>query len=391
MQIGDMLDRKGHRVYAVRPEWTVREAAAQIAQHNIGTTIVTDADGKLVGILSERDLVRLLAEDGAKLFDRCVGGVMTASVVTCGPATTVREALSLMASHRIRHLPVVKDGAVLGLISIRDVLELRLESLEENFASLLRGKREATQTSRAVERATRGKAEFVAGLAGKLTPALHKILDLAEELANALAEQPGAADQLRDLQDIDGNGRAALETLDRAVALTQLQSREREPAAECVALPELIAAAVGALRDAAMRKGVSVAIDAPETIPPLSADRRMVKEMLHQLLGNAVKFTPSGGTVALGCAADREGGVRVSVADTGIGMAPEQIADATRPFHRAEQLTTRSAAGIGLALVDAMMRAHRGTLTLESRLGVGTTATLHFPPPAIARHAEAAD
>ena len=393
MQIGDMLDRKGHQVYAVSPESTVRDAATQIAEHNIGSTVVTDAEGKLVGILSERDLVRLLAEHGDDLLDRCVGGVMTAAVVTCGPETTVHAALSLMASHRIRHVPVVRDDAVVGLISIRDVLEFRLESLEENFASLLRGKREAAQASRAAERAERAKAEFVAGLAGKMTPALHKILDLATYLANAVAEQPDSADQLRDLQDIDANGRAALDTLERAVALTQLQSRAREPALECVALAELIAAAARAARERATAKGVSIIVsEATPAVPPIAADRRMVKEMLHQLLSNAIKFTPSGGAVTIGGTADGEGGVRVSVADAGVGMTPEQITNATRPFHRAEQLTTRSGAGIGLALVDAMIRAHHGALAVESRLGIGTTATLRFPPaPAAAHHAEAAD
>jgi signal transduction histidine kinase len=393
MQIGDMLDRKGHQVYAVRPESTVREATAQIAKHNIGSTVVTDAAGKLVGILSERDLVRLLAEHGNALLEQCVSRVMTAAVVTCEPETTIGEALSLMAAHRIRHLPVVRGDAVQGLISIRDVLEFRLESLEENFAALLRGKREAAQASRAVGRAERGKAEFVAGLAGKMIPALHNILDLTADLASAIAERPVAADQLRDLQDIDASGRNALETLDRAVALTQLHSGERVPALVRVELSELIAGAADAARERATTKGVRIVVsEACAAVRPIVADRRMVREMLHQLFGNAVEFTPSGGAVKVDCAMDGEGGVWLSIADAGIGMTPEQIANATRPFYRADELTTHRDAGIGVALVDAMIRAHDGTLLLESRLGIGTTATLRFPPqPAAAPDAEAAD
>jgi signal transduction histidine kinase len=392
MQIGEMLDRKGHQVYAVRPEWTVREAAALIATRNIGATIVSDGAGKLLGIISERDLVRGLSESGAELLDRSVGGIMTASVVTCAPETSVGDALSLMASHRIRHLPVVQDGEVLGLISIRDVLEFRLESLEQNFASLLRGKRDAAQARQAAERAERGKAGFVAGLGGKMTPALHRILDLAGYLAKEMSDKPAGSEHLADLQEIRANGRAALETLDNAVALAQLQSRERLPATESVNLAELVAAAAGLAGDDAMRKGVTIAVAASEAVPRVAADRCMVKQMLHQLLGNAVKFTPSGGAVTVGCAFDRDGGVRVTVGDTGVGMASEQIAKAAQPFHRTESLTMRGDAGIGLALVDAMIRAHRGDLVLESRLGIGTTATLHFPPaPAMAPHAEAAD
>jgi CBS domain-containing protein len=254
MRIGEMLDRKGHQVYAVRPEWTVREAAAVIAARNIGTTIVTDSAGALVGIISERDLVRALAEFGGGVLDRCVGGLMTASVVTCTPDTTVNDALSLMASHRIRHLPVVLDKEVLGLISIRDVLEFRLESLEENFAALLRGKRDASRARQAGEIANRAKTEFLANLSDKMKSALHAIVDRTEYLAKEMSGVPGSRDYLQDLQAIDARGRAVLATLDNAVELSRLQSNEREPAAVNLAVPELIASCIEAVRDWATRR-----------------------------------------------------------------------------------------------------------------------------------------
>jgi signal transduction histidine kinase len=392
MQIGELLDRKGHQIYAVGPDWTVRKAAALIAERNIGATIVTDAAGHLVGIISERDLVRALNEFEGNLLDCRVSGVMTASVVTCAPETSVGDALSLMASHRIRHLPVVREDAVLGLISIRDVLEFRLESLEANFAAVLRGKREAALAYRAAERAERETAAFVAGLGNKLTPALHAILDAAGSLAAGSSDGSDLRDYLSELQAIDANGRAALDTVDNAVALTQLNSHEREPAGERVVLPELIAAAATAVREAALQKGVTIAVAADRATPALVADRRMVKQMLHELLDNAVKFTPAGGTVAVGCEAEHDGGVRATVGDAGIGMTPEQIAKAAQPFQRAAGLTTRSDGGFGLALVDAIMRAHHGTLVIDSRVGIGTTATLHFPPAAaMVNQAEAAD
>jgi signal transduction histidine kinase len=94
-----------------------------------------------------------------------------------------------------------------------------------------------------------------------------------------------------------------------------------------------------------------------------------------------MRFTPAGGTISVAFAPDREGGMRVSVGDSGTGIAPEELAKVTEPFYRAAPGATRdrAGAGLGLALVDAMMLAHGGSLILESRVGIGTTATLHFP------------
>jgi two-component system, cell cycle sensor histidine kinase PleC len=399
MQVGEILDRKGHQVFAVRPEWTLREVAAVIARRNIGTTVVTDPKGGLLGIVSERDIVRALSEAGAGVFELSVGAVMTAAVVTCSPETTVGEALSLMASHRIRHLPVVRDTAVIGLISIRDILEFRLESLEESFAAMLRGKREASISRAADERAQHAKAEFLAGLSDKLKPPLHMIADLADYLGETLFDITGGAGHLPNIAAIGANGRAALEILDNALDLARIDSNEREPSTDDVAVAELIAACVETARATTSDKELTLAVEPGNPVPPLTADRRMLRQMIDQLLSNAIKFTPSGGTVSLACRADTDGGIRIVVTDSGIGMAPEQLAKVTRPFYQIERLTRRTSdsgefgAGLGLALVDAMVRAHHGTLQLESRVGIGTVVTLRFPPPrpTLAEQAEAAD
>jgi CBS domain-containing protein len=131
MQVQEILERKGNQVYLVGPDCSVREAAAKIAAWNIGAVLVSDSKDTLLGIVSERDFLRALNKFGGGVLDLRVGILMTRSVITCAPETTISDALSLMGSHRIRHLPVVRDGQILGLISVRDVLEFRLEVLEE--------------------------------------------------------------------------------------------------------------------------------------------------------------------------------------------------------------------------------------------------------------------
>ena len=161
MHVARILDRKGKQVFAVRPDQPVQEAVAIIAARNIGIALVTDSAGALLGIISERDVIRSLNEFGGSLPQLRVDDLMTRMVVTCTPETSICDALSLMASHRIRHLPVVRDEKILGLISIRDVLELRLESLEDHFAALTRAQQECSRAREKAELANRTKTEFL--------------------------------------------------------------------------------------------------------------------------------------------------------------------------------------------------------------------------------------
>jgi len=131
MQVRDILARKGHQVYSVPPDCLVREAAAMIAARNIGVAVIVNSQGALLGIISERDFLRSLHKIGGNLLKLPVSVLMTGRVITCTPETDARDALSLMGSHRIRHLPVVRDGQILGLISVRDVLKFQLEVREE--------------------------------------------------------------------------------------------------------------------------------------------------------------------------------------------------------------------------------------------------------------------
>src|SRR5512146_2797226 len=145
MYVGEILDRKGSRVFAVRPDERIADAVALFAARNIGSALVIDADGTLAGILSERDITRALSKRECDVLGLPVGELMTRSVITCLPETPVGDALSLMGAHRIRHLPVVRESEILGVISIRDMLEVRVQSLEEHFAALVRAEQEASR------------------------------------------------------------------------------------------------------------------------------------------------------------------------------------------------------------------------------------------------------
>ncbi|MBB6629152.1 CBS domain-containing protein [Nocardioides sp. KIGAM211] len=130
MRIGDVLHAKSsHDVITIEPGATVRDLIALLAQHNVGALIVSTDGATLAGIVSERDVVRRLHDD-AGVLDATVESIMTAVVETCDETSLVDDLMKTMTERRIRHVPVVVDGRISGIISIGDVVKHRIDQLE---------------------------------------------------------------------------------------------------------------------------------------------------------------------------------------------------------------------------------------------------------------------
>jgi CBS domain-containing protein len=129
MHINEVLKNKGDKVVTVSPDMTVRDLVTTLAEHNIGAVVASTPDNPLVGIVSERDIVRGLVS-GPGVLDASISEIMTADVRTAEPAATVEDLMRMMTDHRIRHVPVVSDGTLLGIVSIGDVVKSRIGELE---------------------------------------------------------------------------------------------------------------------------------------------------------------------------------------------------------------------------------------------------------------------
>jgi CBS domain-containing protein len=141
MRISDVLRSKGSTVATVPPGATVGRLVEELAKHNVGALVVVDAEA-VVGIVSERDIVRRLNERGPGLLDARVSEIMTTSVVTCAPTDSVDSLAATMTERRIRHMPVLVDGKLAGIVSIGDVVKSRIGELEsdrEQLASYIAG------------------------------------------------------------------------------------------------------------------------------------------------------------------------------------------------------------------------------------------------------------
>jgi len=131
-----ILQSKGADVFAVSPDDSIADAVSLLNEKNIGAVIVRGKAGDVVGILSERDVVRRLGKTGADAMALRVSECMTANPFTCAPDATVEELMSKMTEKRIRHLPVTQDGRVIGVISIGDVVKRKIEETEREAAAL---------------------------------------------------------------------------------------------------------------------------------------------------------------------------------------------------------------------------------------------------------------
>jgi CBS domain-containing protein len=136
MSVQHILDRKGTNVTTLRPDATIADAAKLLRQKRIGCIVISPDGRRIDGILSERDIAHGLDVHGAAVANMSVTALMTSDLVTCTAADTVAAVMQLMTDHRIRHLPVVRDGALAGIVSIGDIVKDRLEEMAQEAAAL---------------------------------------------------------------------------------------------------------------------------------------------------------------------------------------------------------------------------------------------------------------
>jgi CBS domain-containing protein len=136
MYVSDILKSKGAKVIALGATEPVSAAVALLAENKIGAVLVTDEGGGIAGIVSERDVVRAIHAHREKVLSKKVGELMTKEVVTCDPKDPVAAIMGMMTSQRFRHVPVVEEGKLIGMISIGDVVKSRIEEAQSEVEAL---------------------------------------------------------------------------------------------------------------------------------------------------------------------------------------------------------------------------------------------------------------
>ncbi len=239
------------------------------------------------------------------------------------------------------------------------------------------------------QRAHRAKAEFLAHMSHELRTPLNAVLGFSEVLLAETFGPLGSPRYRSYAADIHASGMHLLSLIDGILDLSQSDSARTDMQEEAINVADAARQALAQVGDKAAARGVDIGEDLSAELPLLYGDARALQRMLTNLLSNAVKFTPSGGQVMVSASPMPDGGIGLMVADTGAGIAEDELARVLEPFGRADMAVPRgtAGAGIGLPVVKRLMEMHGGRLDLYSEPGAGTTAILMFPPRRSLPHA----
>jgi signal transduction histidine kinase len=231
------------------------------------------------------------------------------------------------------------------------------------------------------ELANRSKSEFLANMSHELRTPLNAIIGFAELISGELKGPVGVPSYRDYASDIRDSGLHLLNIINDLLDLSKIEAGKAELHEEAVDMARIFKSCVTLVSERAGSAGITLSVgDIPNGMR-VRADARMMKQILVNLLSNAIKFTKACGRVMLALRQDPDGGVAISVADTGIGIAAEDIARALAPFTQIDNALNRQfeGTGLGLPLTKSLVELHSGTLTIDSTPGAGTTVTVHLP------------
>jgi signal transduction histidine kinase len=232
------------------------------------------------------------------------------------------------------------------------------------------------------EHANKAKSEFLAHMSHELRTPLNSIIGFSETMGHEVFGKLGDPKYQEYANDIHRSGSHLLELINEVLDVSKVEAGAMEMNEDDVDLTGMMKECAALMKDEARKVGIKLRVSIPRDLPEFRGDSRRLKQIFLNLLSNAIKFTPTGGRITLDASIEKGGNLKIAVADTGIGIEPDDLSRILLPFEQIEDHLKRTTkgTGLGLALSKSLTELHGGKLSLESKPGVGTTVTLRFPP-----------
>jgi two-component system, cell cycle sensor histidine kinase PleC len=391
-----VLDSTAGSLAEAMPALTPAASCAEVYEkfHEAGAQLaaaVVDGEGRVLGLVNRlRFLSRYAQRFIPELYSRRpVIELANRKPLIVDEAMSVSELGSLITFDHpdaLRECFVVtRQGRYLGIGTGEALVRAKVTLLIAREAQL-------NAALVAAEDADRTRANFLALMSHELRTPLNAIIGFSEVLAGELFGPHQVARYGEYARDINGAGKHLLALINDILDLSKSEAGHLDIYPEPVEVKALLKSCVQLLAGRAAQGQVEVGVEAADGLPLLEADVLRLKQAVLNILSNAVKFTLPGGKVTVSADVDGAGAMLLKVADTGIGMAEEQIPIALEPFRQINSALTRSVegTGLGLSLAKSLIERHGGSIAIKSAPGKGTTVTLIFPPERTLHEAAAA-
>ncbi len=356
--------RRMRTVITIDPDETVDAAVEKMTANDVGCLVITRR-GEILGILSERDVVSRLVSQKLDPQATPVSEIMTTQVVVCDMETTITKVQHMMTGNGIRHLPIVEEGVLVGMISSRDILACQLYEATSRLAKATK----EVKSARAV------RQEFLNNVSHEIRTPMNGILGLAE----IAMETASGDEQKRLLGMIRDSGNELMDVINNILVYSDLDNAAADCNSEAFSLSDLLGGVVNRYRTQADAKGIrcchQIAPGVPEQI---IGDPDRLDQVLSHLLSNAVKFTDRGMAaihVSLQDKGYRRATLRFAVDDTGIGISGQKREAIFEPFRQEDGSHARrfGGAGLGLSIAASLVKTLGGEIQCQSEPGRGST------------------
>jgi signal transduction histidine kinase len=364
----------------IAPDTACAVVLDRLQQHPEEHMIAVVARDRPVGLVDRSEFLGELSKAyRLELFGRKpISGFMDRNPFIIDEDRAVEFAYGQIVNRPAAKLPI-------GLIATRNQRYAGVCSALEiarRMAELTRQQNEAlTQARLHLSRASKAKSDFLANVSHELRTPLNAIIGFSDLMRSELFGPVGIPRYRGYVGDIHTSALHLLGLINDLLDLSKVEAGQLTLDDEKLSVGEAVDGVVRIVVAQAEAAGIDLDYDVGSDVPALYADPRRLRQILLNLLGNAIKFTPAGGRVRLFATRRADGGIRFDISDTGIGIAAGDMDRIVTPFSRGESTYVRGkeGTGLGLSVTKTLVECHDGRLTLESMVGVGTTVTVDFP------------